>query len=77
MMYFSGSPILLGDRVGLGGGVTGIVVAVIDSGLYSEDYPEREWAYLNSGVLIETAEAGLIHRPVAGDDFDLLERGQL
>lgn len=76
-MYFSGSPVLLGDRVDLGAGVTGVVVAVIESGLYSEDYPESEWGYLNSGVLIETSEAGLIHRPDAGYDFVLLERGQL
>lgn len=77
MMYFSGSPVLLGDRVDLGAGVTGTVVAVVESGLYSEDYPESEWGCLNSGVLIETTEAGLIHRPAAGYDFELLERGQL
>ena len=43
------------------GGLKGRVVANIDQGEFSPDCLESEWAYLSRGVVINTAEAGLVH----------------
>jgi hypothetical protein len=72
--YADGKPVLLGDKVGLGGGMTGIVVAVIDSGKYSDMYPASEWSYLLIGALIESKEGGVIHHPNSEGDLELLGR---
>lgn len=75
MKYQDGSPVLLGDIVSLGAGISGQVVAVIDSGEFSRIYPEGDWAYLKVGALVESSEAGLIHCPSSAFDFILLKRG--
>jgi len=74
MKYIDGKSVLLGDRVDLGGGMTGVVVAVIDVGEFSSGYPADEWSYLSVGALVESSEGGLIHCPESGHDFALLER---
>lgn len=76
MKYIDGKPVLLGDKVDLGGGMTGIVVAVIDAGQFSSGYPSDEWSYLSTGALVESAEGGLIHCPSAEGDFALLKRAE-
>ena len=40
MKYEDGFEVLLHDQVDLGGGVTGTVVAVLDTGMYTPDYLE-------------------------------------
>jgi hypothetical protein len=74
MKYSDGSPVLLGDKVDLGGAMTGVVVAVIDADFFSDEYPANEWSYLLTGVLIESLEAGLIYREKIEHDFDLIAR---
>lgn len=74
MKYIDGSSVVLGDRVNLGGGMTGVVVAVIDDGAYSSNYPADQWSYLSVGALVESLEGGLVHRLDAEHDFELIER---
>ena len=57
----------VGDRVA-DGGLTGTIVAVMETGEFSDGYDT--WiAYLKTGVLVMTQEAGLVHYP----DTDALE----
>jgi hypothetical protein len=42
----------------------GTVVAVIDTGEFSDQY-DASWSYLETGVLVMTKEAGLVHYPTA------------
>lgn len=74
MNYSNGELVLLGDKVSLGAGLTGVVVAVIDTQDFSEGYVPDQWLYLSKGVLVESPEAGLVHYPDLNDDFLLLER---
>jgi len=68
MKYPDGQAIRLGDVVALGSDRHGIVVCSIDSGEYSDAYPQAQWGYLGAGVLIEFPSYGLIHyrEPEAG-----------
>lgn len=63
MKYEDGQSVLLGDKVDLGGGLTGMVVAVIDASEFSGRYLASEWEYLLFGALVESEECGLIHYP--------------
>ena len=74
MNYRNGEPVLLGDKVDLGGGMTGIVVAVIDTSDFSSGYSAEEWGYLLAGALVESPEGGLMHYPNSEHDFYLVER---
>jgi hypothetical protein len=53
----------IGDRIITPDGLSGTIVAVIDDGKFSPQYPAAEWSYLGAGVLVVTQEAGLIHLP--------------
>ena len=53
--------LFVGDRIELSDGLTGVVVALIDRGEFSDDYPEREWSYLKRGILVLTDSVGLVH----------------
>ena len=61
MKYTDGTEIKLGDTVLISGQYHGVVVADIDNGRYSESNPEEQWAYLASGVMIDTDFGGLVH----------------
>jgi len=63
MKYLDGTDIRLGDIVELSDGATGIVVCSVDTLEYSQDYPEKEWSYLEKGVLVDFKKYGLIHYP--------------
>ena len=75
MNYGDGRPVMMGDKVDLGSGWSGVVVAVLDTDQYSEHYPSSEWAYLKEGALVETPQAGLMHLFGTGFDFELVSRG--
>jgi len=69
--------ICLGDKVGIGEDSEGLVVCSIDTNEYSEEYPKADWAYLNSGVLINFPTYGLIHYEQEPDrDLVLIERAK-
>ncbi|AWV06538.1 hypothetical protein [Marilutibacter maris] len=74
MNYEDGTAVLIGDRVDLGGGMTGVVVAVIATGEFSVGYSADDWRYLRAGVLIESPQAGAVHYPDAWTGLVLLSR---
>jgi hypothetical protein len=56
-----GITIRLGNRLKLSNGDQGLVVCNIDSGDYSNDYPESDWGYLTEGILVVSKKIGLVH----------------
>jgi hypothetical protein len=51
----------LGHTVIDRGGLKGRIVANLDRDEFSPECPKSEWSYLDHGVIVMTAEAGLIH----------------
>lgn len=51
----------LGDTVVDRSGLKGRIVANLNRGEFSLEFPKSEWAYLERGVIVMTAEAGLVH----------------
>lgn len=74
MQYANGEPVKLGDRVRLGEDDQGLVVCVIDSGEYAPDYPQSQWEYLETGVMINFPSHGLIHYTTVEPDIELVSR---
>lgn len=61
MKYPDGQEVMVGDRVQLGKDDGGIVVCSLDRKEFTDSYPEAQWAYLKTGVMIEFPLYGLIH----------------
>jgi len=76
MKYSDGQEVKLGDLVRLGSDDGGVVVALIDSGEYSDGHPAGEWEYLKKGVMINFPQFGLIHYEEAEDDLQLIARAK-
>ncbi len=77
MKYGDDTEIQVGDTVSFPDGSVGEVVVTLDSGVYSECYPEADWSYLNNGVLVLTESVGLIHYPSSSDvDFVRTVKGR-
>lgn len=74
MNYQNGDNVALGDIVSLGGGIQGAVVAVLGDKKFSPRYPEKEWGYLGSGILVESNEAGVVHVEQSIDSVTLIAR---
>lgn len=74
MKYLNGQHMRLGDQVDLGGGMTGIIVCCFDEGFFSIDYPESKWSGPNTGVLVKSEQAGLIHFSKPDIDLVLIQR---
>jgi hypothetical protein len=76
MHYPNGRPAHVGDLVELTRGHPGRIVCAPDDRDYPDDFPRRDWAWLERGVLIRTASNHLVHlrrltgvsllRPVGG-----------
>ncbi|MES2206102.1 MAG: hypothetical protein V4525_04805 [Pseudomonadota bacterium] len=78
MNYIDGQKIMIGDRVSLGGGMDGVVVCSFDDNQFSSDFPESDWGgFLNTGVLVNSRQAGSIHYPVPDIDLVLIERNKI
>lgn len=60
--YSTGEEVCLWDVVEVSGRI-GQIVANIESGQYLPAFPEGDWSYLQTGVLWENAELGLVHIP--------------
>lgn len=73
MNYSNGKMVVLGDKVSLGGGLTGVVVAVIENKDFAKGYIPDEWLYLKTGALIESPKAGIVHYPQFSEDVALIE----
>ena len=77
MRYPDGQIAHRGDRVRLWSGAEGTVVCSLDTDEFSDEYPRDQWEYLRRGVLIHSAQTGLIHYLEPEATFQLIERGSL
>ena len=77
MKYKDGGDLRIGDHVSLGGDMSGTIVAVIEDGVFSAEFPAFEWRYLESGFLVLSPEAGIIHYSQLTDDVRLLSRSHM
>ncbi|HYQ23156.1 hypothetical protein [Stenotrophomonas sp.] len=66
----------LGDLVDIGGGMSGVVVAVIDDGACASGISAKEWQYLGQGVLLDAPGFGILHYSNAEHDFTLVRRAR-
>lgn len=46
MKYPNGNVVRLGDKIRLWSGAEGVVVCSLDTNEFSDEYPERDWNYL-------------------------------
>lgn len=76
MNYLSGVKVLIGDRVDLGGGMSGTVVGSIDDDEYLPDFPKSAWGELKVGILVKSDQAGVIHFTEPNEDLVLVERAR-
>ena len=74
MNYHTGEMIELGDHVELSGDMTGVVVVIVENSQYSKSYPKEEWDYLESGLLILSDQAGLVHVPHVSEEIKLISK---
>lgn len=61
MQYADGRKINVGDRVELWSGSYGLVVCSVDDKIYTNEYPEVDWGFLASGVLVKMDNGELMH----------------
>jgi hypothetical protein len=76
MNYASGEEIRLWDRIEAWPGCSGIIVFTIDNHQFSPRFPEAQWSYLRTGVMLDIETAGLVHVDEADEDLRLLQRGE-
>jgi hypothetical protein len=69
MNYLDGRKVKVGDKVELWQNRYGDVVCSMDDGVYTMDYPEEDWAYLRSGILVKMDNGELMYYSV--EDYDL------
>lgn len=74
MKYSNNKRVLVGDKVQLGQGATGVVVCDFDHAKFSVGFSERDWSYLQRGVLVNFQLLGLVHYLEAEAELKLLER---
>lgn len=74
LRYFDGEEVYLGDEV-IADDSEGIVVGVIDSGQFSDDF-QADWSHLGRGMLVETKKWGLIHYPETDEDVIFVKRAK-
>ncbi len=74
MKYATGQIVKLGDRVAMGGGMTGVVIGCIDEGEFADPFLTKEWEFLGVGILVKSPEAGVVHYQSPTPDLKLIER---
>ena len=62
MKYRDGQTMKLGDRVQLWGDKFGGIVCIIADGLFSDEFPEANWAFLKNGLLIKLDDGQQVAR---------------
>ena len=72
MKYPDGRPVALGDRVKLWEEQYGTVVCSIDTGEFTKEYPDAEWAYLKTGIIVKADSGEVFHYAEPDEDFELL-----
>lgn len=73
MKSSDGTEARLGDRVLLGNGDRGVIVASMDTNEFSPEFPASHYANLQTGILIRTDNGALV-RLESPDHLDFLER---
>ena len=73
MKYPSGQKVAVGDRVRLWSDQLATIVCSIDTREFTPDYPEDEWAYLGSGVVVKTDSGEVFHCAEPDEDFELVK----
>jgi hypothetical protein len=76
MKYSDGQKIQVGDRVILGSGGDGVVVADIGAGIFSPTFAKKDWSYLEYGIIIEFSKLGVIHFAEVDIDLVFLSRAK-
>jgi hypothetical protein len=76
MNYSDGQPVMIGDAVTLGEGVTGTVVCTIDDKRGAPGFPIADWEYLGRGIMVESPQLGLVHVDAPDSDLVLVTRGE-
>lgn len=74
MKYANGEEVRLWDRVQWGSG-PGFVVFSIDADEYSPRFPKANWSYLERGIMVDCAQAGLVHEHEDPPCMELVARG--
>ena len=74
MHYADGQPARLGDHVKLGDDCGGVVVCSLDTSEYAVDFPEAQWSYLKTGILVKFLKFGVIHYETPEPGLELLSR---
>ena len=77
MQYPGGQVAHRSDKVRLWSGTVGTVVCSLDTHEFSDEHPRNQWSYLRRGVLIHSAQTGLIHYLEPEVTFQLIERGSM
>lgn len=72
MHYSDGREARLGDTVSIAGAHRGCVVACLDRSEFSPAHPADDWAYLATGILVDTSFGGLVHYPHPEEERILL-----
>jgi hypothetical protein len=75
MKYANGQKIAVGDRVKLWKKQHGTVVCSINTGEFTKEYPEADWSYLKSGIMVRTDGGELFHYEQTDEDFEPLPSG--
>jgi hypothetical protein len=61
MKYVDRREAHVGDRLQISNGDVGVVVASIDTGEYSPEFPSEGWAELKQGIMVLTGNGALVH----------------
>lgn len=76
MQYLDGTDVEPGDLVQIDIKYRGRVVASMDTGKYLPG--QKEWSYLNVGIMVDTDFGGLVHyKECTVDSLVLVERPHL
>ena len=73
MNYANGQPVAVGDRVKLWDSRHGTVVCSIDTDEFSKCYPQSQWGYLGSGVIIKSDSGDVYHYTEPDEDFEFIQ----
>ena len=72
MKYADGQHVSVGDRVKLSSSQIGTVVCSIETSQFTTKFPQSDWGYLKSGIIIETDSGEVFHYTEADEDLELV-----
>jgi hypothetical protein len=75
MLYPDGTEMRAGDRIRVQNGDTGVIVASMDAGEFSPDYPKDDWDQFKTGILVLTDKGALVRFDEASPQ-DLVHRAE-